>query len=108
MIEHLEGVIASSSKGGWPAGGRPAARPAHPTPARPRACLAWSLPPTPSPGLAAWHPRPLLHAGQQFGEYVLETADNFAYTDPIDGSVAKNQGIRFVFQDGSRIIFRLR
>lgn len=52
--------------------------------------------------------RPLPAAGDQFGEYVLETADNFAYTDPIDGSVAKNQGIRFVFQDGSRIIFRLR
>lgn len=45
--------------------------------------------------------------GDKFGEYTLETADNFTYTDPIDGSVAKNQGIRFVFQDGSRIIFRL-
>ncbi|PSC71409.1 hypothetical protein C2E20_5335 [Micractinium conductrix] len=45
--------------------------------------------------------------GDKFGDYVLETADNFTYTDPIDGSVAKNQGIRFVFQDGSRIIFRL-
>jgi hypothetical protein len=46
-------------------------------------------------------------AGNKFGDYTLETADNFTYTDPIDGSVAKNQGIRFVFQDGSRIIFRL-
>lgn len=45
--------------------------------------------------------------GDKMGEYVLETADNFTYTDPIDGSVAKNQGIRFVFQDKSRIIFRL-
>eukprot|EP00887_Chlorella_sp_A99_P006392 scaffold3.g6392.t1 len=45
--------------------------------------------------------------GQRFGDYTLETADNFTYTDPIDGSVAKNQGIRFVFEDGSRIIFRL-
>ena len=113
--------------------------------------------------------QPTLHriplAGDKFGDYVLETADNFTYTDPIDGSVsagsscggrkplfpqrakkappryaafcgcvcppnsyppasqthftrlpnpaivtqvAKNQGIRFVFQDGSRIIFRLR
>ena len=50
---------------------------------------------------------PGLAAGDKFGEYTLETADNFTYTDPIDGSVAKNQGIRFVFQDGSRIIFRL-
>lgn len=45
--------------------------------------------------------------GDKFGDYVLETADNFAYTDPIDGSIATGQGIRFVFQDGSRIIFRL-
>lgn len=30
-------------------------------------------------------------AGDKFGDYVLETADNFTYTDPIDGSVAKNQ-----------------
>lgn len=51
---------------------------------------------------------PLLPTGDKFGDYTLETADNFTYTDPIDGSVAKNQGIRFVFQDGSRIIFRLR
>ena len=46
-------------------------------------------------------------AGQKFGKYTLKTADNFTYTDPIDGSVAKNQGIRFVFDDNSRIIFRL-
>lgn len=45
--------------------------------------------------------------GQSIGSYVIDTADNFSYTDPIDGSVAKNQGIRFVFEDGSRIIFRL-
>ena len=32
--------------------------------------------------------------------------DDFAYTDPIDGSVAKGQGLRFIFTDGSRIIFR--
>lgn len=45
--------------------------------------------------------------GETFGKYTLATADNFTYTDPIDGSVAKNQGIRIVFSDGSRIIFRL-
>ena len=45
--------------------------------------------------------------GDKFGEFVLESADDFAYTDPVDGSVSKNQGIRFVFQDGSRIIVRL-
>lgn len=34
-------------------------------------------------------------------------ADNFAYTDPVDGSETKGQGLRFVFTDGSRVIFRL-
>merc|ERR1712087_203686 len=33
--------------------------------------------------------------------------DVFTYTDPVDGSVAKNQGIRILFEDKSRIIFRL-
>lgn len=37
----------------------------------------------------------------------VTTADNFSYTDPVDGSVAKGQGLRFVFEDGSRVIFRL-
>jgi phosphoglucomutase len=35
------------------------------------------------------------------------TADNFSYVDPVDGSVAKGQGLRFVFEDNSRVIFRL-
>ena len=34
-------------------------------------------------------------------------ADDFSYTDPIDGSVSDRQGIRIGFADGSRIIFRL-
>ncbi|KAL4348835.1 hypothetical protein GQ457_17G025730 [Hibiscus cannabinus] len=41
------------------------------------------------------------------GNYVLQCADDFSYTDPVDGSVASKQGVRFVFTDGSRIIFRL-
>ncbi|BBN08703.1 phosphoglucomutase [Marchantia polymorpha subsp. ruderalis] len=45
--------------------------------------------------------------GDKYGNYELELADDFAYTDPIDGSVATKQGIRFIFSDGSRIIFRL-
>jgi len=45
--------------------------------------------------------------GTKFGAFTLQEADDFAYTDPIDGSVAKGQGLRFVFDDGSRIIFRL-
>ncbi len=38
---------------------------------------------------------------------LVETCDDFAYTDPIDGSVSENQGVRILFKDGSRIIFRL-
>jgi phosphoglucomutase len=45
--------------------------------------------------------------GDKFGRFTLATADDFSYTDPIDGSVAKGQGLRFVFTDGSRIVFRL-
>lgn len=45
--------------------------------------------------------------GTMFGAYELATADDFRYTDPVDGSVAERQGVRFVFADGSRIIFRL-
>ncbi|KAL2628810.1 hypothetical protein R1flu_013496 [Riccia fluitans] len=45
--------------------------------------------------------------GDKYGSYELEVADDFAYTDPIDGSVATKQGIRFIFTDGSRIIYRL-
>merc|ERR1712190_520936 len=46
-------------------------------------------------------------AGKEFGALKIKTNDVFEYTDPIDGSVSKNQGIRFIFEDGSRIIFRL-
>ena len=37
----------------------------------------------------------------------IKSADDFAYTDPTDQSVSRNQGIRILFQDGSRIVFRL-
>ncbi|CAG9769927.1 unnamed protein product [Ceutorhynchus assimilis] len=39
--------------------------------------------------------------------YKVANADNFSYVDPIDHSVAKNQGIRVLFEDGSRLIYRL-
>ncbi|MBF0266356.1 MAG: alpha-D-glucose phosphate-specific phosphoglucomutase [Gammaproteobacteria bacterium] len=45
--------------------------------------------------------------GQQLGQYKIEFADNFSYTDPIDKSISKNQGYRIGFTDGSRIIYRL-
>ena len=39
--------------------------------------------------------------------YTVSAADNFSYTDPIDGSTASKQGIRIMFSDGSRLVFRL-
>ncbi|MBE9211125.1 alpha-D-glucose phosphate-specific phosphoglucomutase [Plectonema cf. radiosum LEGE 06105] len=45
--------------------------------------------------------------GKQFGKYQVEYADDFSYTDPVDGSISQNQGIRIGFTDGSRIVFRL-
>jgi len=45
--------------------------------------------------------------GKIFGPYTVQTCDDFSYTDPVDGSVSKNQGVRILFSDGSRIIFRL-
>jgi phosphoglucomutase len=45
--------------------------------------------------------------GDAFGPYTLATADDFNYTDPVDGSVSSKQGLRFVMTDGSRFVFRL-
>ncbi|MBK5964285.1 alpha-D-glucose phosphate-specific phosphoglucomutase [Thiocystis minor] len=45
--------------------------------------------------------------GRQLGDQIVSYADDFAYTDPIDGSVSKKQGIRIGFESGARIVFRL-
>ena len=45
--------------------------------------------------------------GKQYGQYDVKYADDFSYTDPIDGSISQKQGIRIGFSDGSRIVFRL-
>ncbi len=37
----------------------------------------------------------------------IASADDFAYTDPVDGSVSRHQGVRIIFEDGSRIVLRL-
>ncbi|MDX8383798.1 MAG: alpha-D-glucose phosphate-specific phosphoglucomutase [Ghiorsea sp.] len=37
----------------------------------------------------------------------VSVCDDFSYTDPIDGSVSTGQGLRILFEDSSRIIFRL-
>ena len=47
------------------------------------------------------------NTGKVVGSYKIATADDFTYVDPVDGSVAKKQGLRFLMEDGSRIIFRL-
>jgi phosphoglucomutase len=49
---------------------------------------------------------PQLQGGTLDGRSVAY-ADDFSYTDPIDGSVSQRQGIRIGFEDGSRIVFRL-
>jgi len=45
--------------------------------------------------------------GQAFGPYTIKTCDDFSYSDPIDGSISTKQGLRILFNDGSRIVFRL-
>ncbi|WP_018407407.1 alpha-D-glucose phosphate-specific phosphoglucomutase [Methylocystis rosea] len=45
--------------------------------------------------------------GQYFGGLEVATADDFAYHDPVDGSDSKHQGLRVIFTDGSRIVYRL-
>jgi phosphoglucomutase len=37
----------------------------------------------------------------------LVSVDEFSYTDPVDGSVSTNQGIRCLFEGGARAVFRL-
>ena len=46
-------------------------------------------------------------AGRQLGHFTVRLADDFVYTDPVDGSVATKQGVRIVMEDGSRIVLRL-
>jgi phosphoglucomutase len=45
--------------------------------------------------------------GRQLGEETVASADDFAYRDPVDGSVSERQGVRLHFASGARIVFRL-
>jgi phosphoglucomutase len=45
--------------------------------------------------------------GQFLGGHKVQAADDFAYHDPVDGSDSKGQGIRILFEGGSRIVYRL-
>lgn len=46
-------------------------------------------------------------SGQSFGALQIQSADDFAYHDPVDHSISEHQGIRILFKNGSRIVFRL-
>jgi phosphoglucomutase len=45
--------------------------------------------------------------GQAFAGRTIATADDFAYTDPVDGSLTSGQGLRLLLNDGSRVVLRL-
>ena len=45
--------------------------------------------------------------GTVFGQETVKVADSFTYQDPIDGSMSENQGLRVVFESGSRFVLRL-
>ena len=45
--------------------------------------------------------------GQSFAGRSIAVADDFAYSDPIDGSLTQGQGLRLLLDDGSRVVLRL-
>ena len=46
-------------------------------------------------------------SGQNIDGLCIKAADDFCYTDPVDGSISAKQGIRILLEDGSRVVFRL-
>jgi len=51
--------------------------------------------------------RAKLASTKEVGGQAVSKADDFTYTDPVDGSVTTKQGIRVLFASGSRFVFRL-
>jgi phosphoglucomutase len=45
--------------------------------------------------------------GETFGAFTVAEADDFAYRDPVDGSLSEHQGIRVMFEGGARIVYRM-
>ncbi|MET0744939.1 MAG: alpha-D-glucose phosphate-specific phosphoglucomutase [Microvirga sp.] len=45
--------------------------------------------------------------GKRFGALTVASADDFTYTDPVDGSVTPRQGVRILFKEDARAVFRL-
>ncbi len=46
-------------------------------------------------------------AGTRIEGLRVTAADDFAYTDPVDGATTRHQGVRVLFEDGARIVYRL-
>lgn len=57
--------------------------------------------------MAALRDRLAALPGTRVGPLTVAAADDFAYHDPVDGSVSRNQGVRILFEGGSRVVFRL-
>ena len=45
--------------------------------------------------------------GRKIGAMSIADVNVFSYEDPVDGSVSGNQGVRVIFDDQSRIVYRL-
>ena len=45
--------------------------------------------------------------GQSMDGETIAAADDFAYADPVDGSLTERQGVRILFASGARVVFRL-
>jgi len=45
--------------------------------------------------------------GRAAGPLIVESAEDFAYTDPVDGSVSTKQGVQIRFEGGARVVLRL-
>jgi phosphoglucomutase len=45
--------------------------------------------------------------GKRFGSLTVQSCDDFAYTDPVDNSVTPKQGVRILFKEDARAVFRL-
>lgn len=45
--------------------------------------------------------------GKQFQNVTVNDVNMFSYEDPVDQSISENQGVRVLFEDGSRVVYRL-
>ncbi len=46
-------------------------------------------------------------SGKSFAGYRVQSCDDFSYVDPVDGSISEHQGVRILFANDSRLVFRL-